>query len=273
MMLSKSSKDTVLLTVVCLLTSITSVFAECTREGLLAAANSYVAAFSAGKFDNLKLASSNFTYQENNKAADIKRGVLSQSHAISLNRSTADTVACASYTMIISLASGSNSKPYVTATQIRHPADGDTSTITSIDTIAATTGALFFNAQKTLDYIKKENWGVIDSAADRPSRELLKKVGDAYLDMWTDAKAADSIPWGTDCERVEGSQYTRPCGGQLPRGGSVKRNGNRRYVIDEVMGSVDVLCSFDSLGNMPDSHEIRVEGGKVKYVHTITVLA
>lgn len=59
--------------------------------------------------------------------------------------------------MIISLASGSNSKPYVTATQIRHLADGDTSTISSIDTIAATTGSLFFNAQKTLGYIQKEN--------------------------------------------------------------------------------------------------------------------
>ncbi|EGO58842.1 hypothetical protein NEUTE1DRAFT_120772 [Neurospora tetrasperma FGSC 2508] len=263
-MQSRSAKDTVWFTVVCFLALITFVFAECVREGLLAAAHSYVATFSAGKFDGLKHASSNFTYQENNKAADIKRGVLSQSHNISLNRSTADTIACASYTMIISLASDSNSKPYVTATQIRHPADGDTSTISSIDTIAATTGSLFFNAQKTLGYIQKENWGVIETAANRPSRELLRKVGDAYLDMWTDAKAADSIPWGADCERVEGSQYTRPCGGQLPRGGSSKRNGYRRYVIDEVMGSVDVLCSFDALGNMPDSHEIRVEGGEVK---------
>ncbi|KAK3487492.1 Gar1/Naf1 RNA binding region-domain-containing protein [Neurospora hispaniola] len=203
-MLSRSAKDTVWFTVVCFLALITSVFAECTRERLLAAANIYVDAFSAGRLDGLQLASSNFTYQENNKAADIKRGILSQSHNISLNRSTADTIACASYTMII------------------------------------------------------------ETAANRPSRELLRKVGDAYLDMWTDAKAADSIPWGADCERVEGSQYTRPCGVQLPRGGSSKRNGNRRYVIDEVMGSVDVLYSFDALGNMPDSHEIRVEDGEVK---------
>jgi hypothetical protein len=47
----------------------------------------------------------------------------------------------------------------------------------------------------------------------------------------------------------------------------------RRYVIDEMLGSVDVLCNFESLGQMPDSHEIRVEGGKVKYVHTVTVLS
>ncbi|KAF2177572.1 hypothetical protein K469DRAFT_602619 [Zopfia rhizophila CBS 207.26] len=245
--------------------SLTSVTAACTREGLLAAAESYVAAQTNGKLDGLKLAD-NFIYQQDNKKTDVKSGVLSQPLKVDLNRSTADTTACASYTMLIS---SSGSKPYVIGTQIRHNGD-DTSSIALIDTIAATTGDLFFNAKQTLGYIQKENWGTIPEG-QRPSRDLLKKYGDAYLDMWTDAKAADSIQWGSDCERVEGSRLTKPCGGQLPRGGSLKPNGMRRYVIDETIGSVDVLCQFDSLGNMPDSHEIRVENGKVKYVHTITV--
>ena len=249
-----------------LLTSI-NVSAECTRDGLLAAASTYITSQSSGKLDGLARSATNFTYRENNKVTDISRGVLSTSLKLDINRTTADTVACASYSMLIS---SSGSKPYVIATQIRH-ADNDSSTITMIDTIAATTGALFFNAKQTLSYIQQENWGQLP-ANDRPDRATLKKIGDAYLDMWTDAKAADSIPWGTQCERVEGSRLTKPCGGQLPHGGSTKPNGMRRYVIDETVGSVDVLCSFDSLGNMPDSHEIRVEGGKVKYVHTITVV-
>jgi len=250
-----------------LLSGLASVSAECTREGLLAAANSYVLAQTAGKLDSLKLSAENFTYQENNKAVDVKKGLLTTPLKIDLNRSTADTVACASYTLSIST---SGSKPYVLATQIRHR-NNDTSTIAVIDTIAASTGALFFNAQKTLDYIKAENWSTI-AESKRPSRETLKKVGDAYLDMWTDAKAADSIPWGTNCERVEGSQYTNPCGKSLPRGGSAKNNINRRYVIDEVIGSVDILCTFQAVGNYPDSHEIKLdEDGKVKYVHTVTV--
>jgi len=139
-----------------------------------------------------------------------------------------------------------------------------------IDTIAATTGSLFFNAPKTLGYIQKEDWSV-EAMGSRPNRTLLKQVGDAYLDMWTDSKAADTIPWGTDCERVEGSQLTKPCGGGLPHGGSKQPNSMRRYVIDETVGSVDVLCAFNSIGNYPDSHEIRVIDGKVKYVHTVTV--
>ncbi|KAI3340860.1 hypothetical protein F4824DRAFT_487228 [Ustulina deusta] len=242
--------------------------AECTREGLLAVASSYLAAQASGSIEGLKMSATNFTYQQNNKKADIKTGVLSQPLKIDLNRSTADTTACASYTMLIS---STGPKPYVISTQIRH-ADGDAGTISAIDSIVATTGALFFNAAQTLSYIQKENWGALDES-QRANRTELKRVGDAYLDMWTDARAADSIPWGTDCERVEGSALTKPCGTSLPRGGSAMNNGNRRYVIDETVGSVDVLCSFDSLGSLPDSHEIRLEGGKVKYVHTVTVMS
>ncbi|CAI6336546.1 unnamed protein product [Periconia digitata] len=242
--------------------------ANCTREGLLAAANSYIDAQTSGKPSSLQLIATNFTYQQNNKISDISKGLLSTPYKIDLSRSTADTVECASYTMWIS---STGSKPFVVGTQIRH-ANNDTSTITMIDTIAATTGDLFFDAKKTLGYIKAEDWSPINSTASRPSRDLLKKVGDGYLDMWTDPKAADSIPWGTQCERVEGSQYTNPCGKALPHGGSAKPNGNRRYVIDEESGSVDVLCEFSSLGAWPDSHEIRVIDGKVKYVHTITVM-
>jgi hypothetical protein len=267
MLWSYPSATRVLATLGIAATIVTSASAQCTREGLLAAANSYLAAQVSGKTDGLKLATTNFTYQENNKKADIAKGLLSQPLKIDLNRSTADTVACASYSMFIS---STGSKPYVVGTQIRHNGN-DTTTIALIDSIVATTGSLFFDAKQTLSYIQKEDWSDIAPAAQRPSRALLQKVGDAYLDMWTDAKAADSIPWGTDCERVEGSRLTKPCGGSLPHGGSAKKNDNRRYVIDETVGSVDVLCEFSSLGNMPDSHEIRIgPDGKVKYVHTIT---
>ncbi|KAH7066730.1 hypothetical protein BKA63DRAFT_546502 [Paraphoma chrysanthemicola] len=245
---------------------LSSATAECTRAALFSIAHTYLAAQTAGKPSLLPL-STNFTYQQNNKASTLSTSLLSTSYTIALNRSTADTTACASYTMWIST---SGPKPFVVSTQIRH-ANNDTRAISMIDTVAATTGDLFFDAKKTLGYIQKEDWTEI-SEGKRPNRDLLKKVGDAYLDMWTDKGAADRIPWGTECERVEGSQYTNPCGKSLPRGGSTKNNGMRRYVIDDVMGSVDVLCQFDSLGAWPDSHEIRVVDGKVKYVHTVTVM-
>lgn len=67
----------------------------------------------------------------------------------------------------------------------------------------------------------------------------------------TDSEAADTIPWG----RVEGSGLTKPCGACLPHGGSKEKNKDGRYVVDEVFGSVGVLCKFNSLGDWPDSHE------------------
>ncbi|EAQ84355.1 hypothetical protein CHGG_08369 [Chaetomium globosum CBS 148.51] len=269
-----SASSTLWTSLVLLLSHATPSQAACNRADLLAAAAEFVTAVSTGNLASLPL-STNATYQENNKPAKLATAAaFSQPLKIDLSRSTADTVACASYTLIIA---ASASTPYVLATQLRHAGADDTGTgtgtpgaITLVDTIAATKGSLFFDAAKTLGYVHNQSWAEIPEA-ERPARDLLKHVGDAYLDMWTDAKAADSIPWGTDCERVEGSQYTRPCGAQLPRGGSQRNNGNRRYVIDEVVGSVDVLCSFDALGSLPDSHEIRVEDGKVKYVHTVTV--
>ncbi|KAI4870273.1 hypothetical protein F4820DRAFT_455403 [Hypoxylon rubiginosum] len=257
-----------------LATVATPASAECTRDGLLAAAASYVAAQASGSTENLPLSATNFTYRLNNAAVDIAAGPLGRALPVDYNRTSADTTACASYTLLIS---ASGPAPYVISTQIRHPTADDgssndtTSEIALIDTIAATTGALFFDAARTLSLVSQENWAPLEET-QRPSREELKRVGDAYLDMWTDAGAADTIPWGTDCERVEGSMLTRPCGATLPRGGSQKTNGDRRYVVDEALGSVDVLCSFDALGDMPDSHEVRVEGGLVKYVHTVTVL-
>ncbi|KAI1772690.1 hypothetical protein F4818DRAFT_453480 [Hypoxylon cercidicola] len=251
-----------------LATGATPASAECTREGLLAAAASYVAAQASGSPDGLALSPTNFTYRLNNAAADVATGVLGTALPIDYNRTSADTTACASYTLLIS---ATGPTPYVIATQIRH-ADDDTAAISLIDTIAATTGALFFDAAQTLAYVRQESWEVIGDEAQRPSREELRRVADAYLDMWTDPEAADAIPWGADCERVEGAMRTRPCGASLPRGGSPRANGDRRYVVDEARGSVDVLCSFDALGDMPDSHEVRLEGGKVKYVHTVTVL-
>ena len=164
----------------------------------------------------------------------------------------------------------SGTKPYIVSTQIRHT-ENDTATISSIDTVAATTGDLFFNVAKTLSYIRAETRTPLPSSS-RPSRALLKSFGDAYLDMWTNATAADTISWGTQCERVEGSMHTSPCETNLPHGGSKKANGMRRYVIDETVGSVQISCQFDSLGAWPDSHEIRVKGGMVRYVHTVTVM-
>jgi hypothetical protein len=52
---------------------------------------------------------------------------------------------------------------------------------------------------------------------------------------------------------------------------------NRRFVVDEVIGSVVVFCTFGAGGpnggsGSPDTHVFRVEGGKLRCVHKLTHL-
>jgi hypothetical protein len=248
------------LSAVTILSLTSPVAADCTRDVLIAAADAYVAAQGNGTLGDLQtLLTSDYKYQENNKASTVAAGVISTALKIANRRTTADTVACASYTELVA----TSPKPYVIGTQLRHTADG--AQITLIDVIAATTGSLSFNAAKTLGYIQKETWSTIDPSK-YDTRELLQQTADAYLDMWTNASAYNAVPWGTPCERVEGSALNSPCTVGAPRGGSTNRINMRRYVIDQSFGSAEVQCDFAAVGGVADSHEFRLENGKLRYV-------
>ena len=62
---------------------------------------------------------------------------------------------------------------------------------------------------------------------------------------------------------------TPDCRAGAPTTASSMHIADRRYVIDETVGSCDILCAF--AGAMPDSHEFRLVDGKLVQVHTITV--
>jgi len=235
--------------------------AECSREQLLKVAKAYVAAQTAGKLDELKAyLADDVKYTENNKPSDAVKGVIGKALVLDNVRHTADTTACASYTEIVSTGG-----PYVIGTQLRHTADG--AKVTLVDTIVATTGSWLFNAKSTLSYIKGEDWGTLEESKRSP-RDVLKAAADNYLNMWSNSTAKAAIPWGNPCSRTEGAMHVTPdCRAGAPNGGNMVM-GDRRYVIDETVGSCDVLLKF---GSMPDSHELRLVSGKVVLVHTITV--
>ncbi len=244
--------------------------ANCSRSLLAEAADAYVAAQTAGNITLLGQAvASGWEYEENNKKGDTQKGVLAKALKIDHRRTIFDMVACATYTEII-VADPSN--PYVIGTQIRH---GDDGLVTLIDTVASTTNSWLFDAKKTLGYVLEEKWDPIPEAK-RDDRSVIKAAGDAYLDMWSNSTAANAVPWGTPCTRLEGSAYTgkgRPddsCKAGIPSNHSQAPNTRRRYVIDESMGSVSILCVWEHMMMAADSHEFRLEGGKLRYVHTMT---
>jgi hypothetical protein len=235
----------------------------CTRESLKAAADSYVAAQGTGQVGDVKTFADTVTYTENDKTADIKTGILSKALKIDHSRSIFDTTQCATYTEIIVT---DPAHPYVIGTQM-HFTDGK---ISKVATLVTDEGDWLFNAKGTLQYASQEKWDEIP-ADKRDTRAVIQHGGDAYCDLFNNKSVV--VPWGQPCARLEGGSYTgrnQPsdrCDVGIPNGVPLT---NRRYVIDEVLGTVDIFLTFGS--NLPDSHEFRVEGGKLRYVHTITVM-
>ncbi|KAJ4356627.1 uncharacterized protein N0V89_004663 [Didymosphaeria variabile] len=221
--------------------------AACDRTILTQAADAYIAAQTAGSLTPLQpMLATPWLYTENNKNISTTSSVLSKKLTIDHRRTNYDLVTCATYTELIA-ATG----PYVIGTQIRHGADGK---VSSIDTIASTTGSWLFNATKTLEYVKAEDpgWTPLPASA-QSSREVIQAAGDAYLDMWSDAHAHEKVPWGTPCVRLEGSAYTGKgmandsCQPGIPSNHNQAPNTRRRYVIDEEMGSVSVFCVWEHM--------------------------
>jgi len=218
---------------------------ECSRAFLTQAADAYVTAQTAGSLSPFQaFLSSSYTHIENNKNISTATSVLTKALKIDHRRTNYDLVACATYTELVS-ASG----PYVIGTQLRHDASGN---VSSIDTIASTTGSWLFNATKTLQYVKAEKWDSL-AVSTQSSREVLQAAGDAYLDMWSDAHAHEHVPWGTPCTRLEGSAYTGKgeasdsCQPGIPSNHNQAPNTHRRYVIDVEMGSVSIFCLWEHM--------------------------
>ncbi|KAK1758032.1 hypothetical protein QBC47DRAFT_294208 [Echria macrotheca] len=228
----------------------------CTRDWLKAQAEKYVAAQTAGKISDFTT-SSNVSYTEDFKTRDFATGILSKPLKVDFTRSLYDTTACAIFTEIVA---ASNTPPYVLGTQLRFT----NGVLSKAETLATTTGDWFFNAANTLKYSKAEDWAEVPAA--QQNRAAIQAAGDAYLDLFGDKSV--KVPWGHPCARLEGGTYMQPdCNVGVPSG---MKMTNRRYVIDEVVGAVDIFLGFG--GSIPDSHSFRLENGTIRYVHTLTIM-
>ncbi|CAP60937.1 uncharacterized protein PODANS_0_1200 [Podospora anserina S mat+] len=235
----------------------------CTRDFLKTAADSLLAAQTAGNPALLQPLSPSAVYHENFRNASLTSGSsLTRATKIDFSRHSLDTTQCATYTEIIS---ATGAQPYVIGVQMFFTS----AQITKVDLLSTTTGDWLFNATGTLRWASRENWGTIPEA-DRDSREVIKAAGDAYCDIFHDKSVV--VPWGRPCARLEGGAYTGN-GGQNDRCDVGIPSGvqlvDRRYVIDETVGAVSIFLSFSGI---PDSHEFRVEKGTLRFVHTITVM-
>ncbi len=243
---------------------------SCTRDGLQQAVDLYLAAQTKGDTSGLPLATG-LGYMENDARADIGKGLIGQPMNIDFHRSLLDTASCQTFTEVIVT---DKAKPYVLGTRLRVNHDK----IAEIEIIWTTTGYWGFNADAYRQYSSTESWDPIPAAA-RDTRDTLVAAANAYLDAFLEGKK-DRVPWGYPCHRTEGGMHTGKgapddsCDVGVPSGVNI---ANRRFIVDEVLGSVVAFCTFGAGGpnggsGSPDSHLFRVENGKLRYVHTITHL-
>jgi len=243
---------------------------SCTREGLKAAADLYVAAQTKGDTSGLPLAMG-LGYVENFKAMAINDGLIKKPMKIDHQMTLLDTATCQTYTQVMV---SNPAEPYALGTRMRI----NHGLIAEIEMVWTTTGYWGFNIDNFLKYASSEDWGTIP-AAKRDTRATLEAAATAYLDAFLEGKK-DLVPWGYPCQRTEGGMYTGrgaatdSCDVGVPSGVNI---ANRHFVVDETIGAVIAFCTFGAGGpnggsGSPDTHMFRVEGGKLRFVHTMTHL-
>ncbi|KAF2679193.1 hypothetical protein K458DRAFT_315012 [Lentithecium fluviatile CBS 122367] len=245
---------------------------NCSRPYLQSTADKYIAMQTTGKREKFDNTAGNLVYLENNVTSSIESGVPGTPLVIAANRSSLDTTACRTFTELIVT---DPKHPYVIHTQMTLDTVGN---VALIDSLVSDKGDWAFNATGYLYWNSQENWDPIPESK-RLSREVIKAAGDAYADRCNDVTVV--VPFGTPCARLEGGAYTgrgnlsaNTCNiGGLPEHVPMT---NRRYVVDEVMGTVDIFLGFQGLDRTrpkegtPDSHLFRVEDGKIRYIHTVS---
>jgi hypothetical protein len=244
---------------------------NCSREGLQRAIDLYIAAQTTGDTAGLPMATG-MGYMENVAPFNINTGIIKTPMKIDFHRSLIDTSSCQTFTEVIVT---NKEKPYVMATRLRVNHEK----LAEIEIIWSTTGYWLFDADAYMRYSSAEKWDTIP-VEKRDTRATLVAAANAYLDAFLEGKT-DLVPWGHPCNRTEGGRgrtgtgaATDGCDPGVPSGVNIS---NRRFVVDESIGSVVAFCTFGA-GNAnggsgaPDSHLFRVENGKLRYVHTITHL-
>jgi len=243
---------------------------SCTREGLKAATDLYIAAQTKGDITGLPLAKG-LGYVENFKVMSVSEGLINKPMKIDHQRSLLDTATCQTFTEVIV---SDKAAPYALGTRLRV----NHGLIAEIEMLWTTTGYWLFNADNYLKYSSSEDWGVIPPAR-RDTRDTLESAANAYLDAFLEGKM-DLVPWGLPCNRTEGGMRTGKespddsCQVGVPSGVNI---ANRHFVVDETIGAVVAFCTFGAGSatggsGAPDTHLFRVVNGKLRYVHTLTHL-
>lgn len=233
----------------------------CTRPDLQSAVDAYLSAQRSGKAASLPLASP-AKYTENTVETPFNKGILNSALKIDFNRSLLDTTICETFTEVIVT---DKTHPYVLGVRLKVA----NKKIAEVETLVTDADDWLFNADNYLKYSPAENWGAIPAAL-RDSRQTLIAAANAYFDVMDDNSV--KVPWGTPCNRLEGGMRSGKgepddsCNVGVPSGMKLT---NRRFIADPEIGAVVGFIRWPT--TVPDSHLFRIESGKLRFVHSLTV--
>lgn len=259
----------------------TAAKAECDRAQLEQLTATYVAAQTSGDAAMVPLAEGTY-YGENDLPVASADRILAQPLTVDFSRSLHDTTQCATFTELVA---ATNAHPYVIHTRMEVNEQGE---VTVMESVVTDEGDWVFGAGPFLEYTSAEDWSQIPAPTEPPNprfpadpRELIRHAAEAYINNWGDPYLP--VPHGTPCARLEGRIYT---GTQNPEGQNCTmgafpqpiRTENRRFVIDETIGAINIFHNFSWLDagvgpyhpGIPVSHVFRVENGQNRYIHEVT---
>ena len=198
----------------------------CDRANLQMLADKYVQAQEEGL--PLRIPMGNWVvYNENGALSTMSQGILSTPLKITWHRALLDEKQCKVYLEMIA---DQGDHPHVIAVQF-NGFGGNGSNFNVIDTDK---GDWLFDAAYTHKYAQIEDWSEIPPDK-RETPDQLKAAADAYLDYFKDKSV--QVPWGTPCDRLEGSAYIGKGTPQDSCNVGVPNNiamADRQYVIDPI---------------------------------------
>lgn len=237
----------------------------CTMAELKAATAAYVEGQKKGSLAALPL-HEKAEYLQDMKTIPAAEGLWNTAMPVAHAMSLHDPVRCKTFSEVVV----TGAKPYVIGTRLYM----DKGKVIRVDSLVTKPGDWLFNANAYHKYSAAENWQPLMKYQGTAPAEMIRGAN-AYLDAFADKFTA--IPWGQPCARLEGGAYTNAqgkpdasCEVGIPPG--VLYIVNRDYLIDPEMGVINVFCRFGGSTGGPDSHSFRYIDGKLRAVHTISVL-
>lgn len=237
---------------------------NCSRSQLQVAVNHYIAAQTAGD-PNLMPLVPQTQYLYNMELSTLDESIVNEALSIDFHRSLLDEYSCQTYTEVIVT---DEIHPYALTTRMRVIGGS----VTELESVVTDEGDWLFNPQVTLERSSAEDWSILPQE-ERVSRAMLEAAANAYFDQFFSGPNTVYVPWGAPCNRLEGGIYSGngsasdSCDVGVPAGMNIV---SRRFVTDEAIGAT---VGLNRLGPdaLPDSHLFRLENGKIRYIHTLTV--